>query len=62
MYGLELQTTTKSDLQKIEQFQRSHCRRFQALPDRTTLVAVYVLIGAEPIEATIDKYCINLLL
>jgi hypothetical protein len=34
--------------------------QFQCLPERTSSIAVYALTGAEPIEVTLDKYCINL--
>jgi hypothetical protein len=33
---------------------------YQCLPERTSSIAVYALTGAEPIELTLDKYCINL--
>jgi hypothetical protein len=36
------------------------CRQFQCLPERISSIAVYALTGAEPIEVTLDKYCINL--
>jgi hypothetical protein len=39
----------------IEQLQRATCRKFQCLPERTAAVAIYTLIGAEPIETTLDK-------
>jgi hypothetical protein len=32
----------------------------RCLPERTSSIAVYALTGAEPIEVTLDKYCINL--
>jgi hypothetical protein len=32
-----------------------HGRQFQCLPERTAAVAIYTLIGAEPIETTLDK-------
>ena len=60
--GLEVQNPTKTDIKKLEQLQRSVCRQFQCLPERTSSIAVYALTGAEPIELTLDKYCINLFL
>jgi hypothetical protein len=51
---------TKTDIKKLEQLQRKVCRQFQCLPERTSSIAVYALTGAEPIEVTLDKYCINL--
>jgi hypothetical protein len=43
------------DTKKLEQLQRATCRQFQCLPERTAAVAIYTLIGAEPIETTLDK-------
>jgi hypothetical protein len=60
LYGLEVQNPTKTDIKKLEQLQRNVCRQFQCLPERTSSIAVYALTGAEPIEVTLDKYCINL--
>ena len=60
LYGLEVQNPTKTDIKKLEQLQRKVCRQFQRLPERTSSIAVYALTGAEPIEVTLDKYCINL--
>ena len=60
LYGLEVQNPTKTDIKKLEQLQRKVCRQFQCLPERTSFIAVYALTGAEPIEVTLDKYCINL--
>ena len=47
--------TSERDTKKIEQLQRATCRQFQCLPERTAAVAIYTLIGAEPIETTLDK-------
>jgi hypothetical protein len=55
LYGLEIQAYTPLDTKKLEQLQRATCRQFQCLPERTTAVAIYTLIGAEPIETTLDK-------
>ena len=60
LYGLEVQNPTKTDIKKLEQLQRKVCRQFQCLPERTSSIAVYALTGAESIEVTLDKYCINL--
>ena len=56
---LEVQNPTKTDIKKLEQLQRNVCRQFQCLPERTSSIAVYALTGAEPIEVTLDKYCIT---
>ena len=55
LYGLEIQAYTPLDTKKLEQLQRTTCRQFQCLPERTAAVAIYTLIGAEPIETTLDK-------
>jgi hypothetical protein len=55
LYGLEIQAYTPLDTKKLEQLQRATCRQFQCLPERTAAVAIYTLIGAEPIETTLDK-------
>ena len=47
--------TSERDTKKIEQLQRATCRQLQCLPERTAAVAIYTLIGAEPIETTLDK-------
>ena len=60
MYGLEAQNPTKTDIKKLEQLQRNVCMQFQCLPESTSYIAVYAVTGAEPIEVTLDKYCINL--
>ena len=51
----EIQAYTPLDTKKLEQLQRATCRQFQCLPERTAAVAIYTLIGAEPIETTLDK-------
>ena len=55
LYGLEIQAYTPLDTKKLEQLQRATCRQFQCLPERTAAVAIYTLIGTEPIETTLDK-------
>jgi hypothetical protein len=60
LYGLEIQAYTPLDTKKLEQLQRATCRQFQRLPERTVAVAIYTLIGAEPIETTLDKNAMTL--
>lgn len=62
LYGLEVQHFTKSDLMEFERLQRATFRRFLCLPERTASVALYILLGTEPIESTIDKNIMSLLL
>lgn len=60
LYGLEVLNMTKQDLNKLEIMQRNILKHLQALPDRTSSIAVYSLIGAEPIETILDKNNITL--
>jgi hypothetical protein len=55
LYGLEIQSYTSLDTKKLEQLQWATCRQLQYLPERTAAVAIYTLIGSEPIETTLDK-------
>jgi hypothetical protein len=43
----------ESSLAKV--VNRATCRQFQCLPEQTAAIAIYILIGAEPIETTQDK-------
>ena len=58
--ALKYKTPQKTDIKKLEQLKRNVCMQFPCLPERTSYIAVYALTGAEPIEVTLDKYCINL--
>ena len=55
IYGLEIMNLTKKDLEMLELAQRKILRQLQGLPNNTSNTAVYVIIGAEPIEITIEK-------
>jgi hypothetical protein len=59
LYGIEVQFTTNQDITKLELLQRKILKHLQGLPDRTS-VAVYSLIGAEPIETLVDKNYLSL--
>jgi hypothetical protein len=61
LYGLEIQAYTSLDTTKLKQLQGATCRQFQCLPERTAAVAIYILIGAESIETTLDKNVMILL-
>jgi hypothetical protein len=60
LYGIEVQFTTNQDITKLELLQRKILKHLQGLPDRTSTVAVYSLIGAEPIETLVDKNYLSL--
>ena len=60
IYGIELQRCTKTDLQKMEAYQRKILKHLQGLPDRTASVAMYILSGCETIEAIIDRNTLSM--
>jgi len=62
IYGMETQTYSKSDMERLERYQRKICRQLQQLPERCASTAVYALLGVEPIETAIDKNIISLFL
>ena len=51
---------SKSDLLKLQVQQRKTLKHLQGLPARTASAAVYSLLGAEPVEAIIDRNRISL--
>jgi len=55
IYGMETQTYSKSDMERLERYQRKICRQLQQLPERCASTAVYALLGVEPIETAIDR-------
>ena len=54
-YGLEQAMCSKTDIELLEKFQRATFRRIQHLPDSTANVAVLLMLGELPIQATVDK-------
>jgi hypothetical protein len=59
-YGLEVLYLLKTDLDTLETLQRKMLKQIQFLPDRTPTVAVYILLGAPPIEALLHKRILTL--
>ena len=55
LYGLEVQICSKTDIHELEKLQRRFLRQFQGLPERTASAAIYILLGTEPVETTLDK-------
>ena len=55
VYGLEVIHLTKTQLSQLERYHLRTLRQIQGLPQRTALSAVYMLLGAHPIEAEIIK-------
>jgi hypothetical protein len=60
IYGLEIQHVTDTQIQKLNQFQIKSLKQLQWLPSRCSNAAVYLLLGAEPIQATINKRMLSL--
>ena len=58
LFGLEV---TKTQIGILSKFHISNLRRFQTLPIRTATCAVYLLIGALPLEAELHKRHLSLL-
>ena len=46
---------SKSDLLKLEKYQRDFLRQIQHLPERVAVCSVYILSGLLPIEAEIHR-------
>ena len=61
LYGLEIIPITKSQLEQFTRYHLRTLRNLQSLPQRTATSAVYMLLGALPIEAEIEKRQLSLL-
>ena len=61
LYGLEVQTCLQSDIQIIEQLQRSMLRIIQSFPSSTAIPALYCLLGVRPLEQELDVRRLTLL-
>ena len=55
LYGLEVLHLTKTQLNQLERYHLRTLRQIQSLPQRTAGSAVYMLLGALPIEAEIHE-------
>ena len=62
IYGMETQTYSMTDMERLERQQRKICRQLQQLPESCASTAVYALLGVEPIETAIDKNTLSLFL
>ena len=58
--GTEALVLRRSDVEKLEDFYRSTLRRIQNLPQSTASCAVYLLIGAIPVEGLIHLRMLTL--
>ena len=61
LFGLEALPITNTQLQILSKFHIQNLKRFQSLPTRTATCAVYLLLGALPIEAELHKRQLSLL-
>ena len=61
LYSLEILDLRKSDVKQLSDFHVDLLRRIQSLPSRTALSAVYLLLGALPMEAELHKRQLSLL-
>ena len=61
LFGLEVLPITATQMSILSRFHISNLRRFQSLPERTATSAVYLLLGALPIEAELHKRQLSLL-
>ena len=59
IYGVEIQNLTDQQLQQLSHFQTKSLKQLQWLPERCSTAAVYLLLGAETIEALIHKKMIG---
>ena len=53
-YGLESIKISKKDVDSLEKYQRSLLKQLQSLPDRCANIPVYTLLGAKPMQITLD--------
>ena len=61
LYGLEIIPLNKTQLEKINRYHVKTLRNLQSLPQRTATSAVYLLLGALPIEGELHKRLLSLL-
>ena len=60
LYGLEIMNLRDKHIKQLEQHQQNILKQLQWLPDRCANVAVYLLLGIEPIELQMDKKVLTL--
>ena len=61
IYGLEVLPLKKKHVENLESFHRKSIRYLQSLPQRIATAAIYLLVGAIPIEAELHKRKLSLL-
>ena len=60
VYGLEILSLKKQDIDNLEKFQRKSLRQLQGLPDKTSNSITLALLGILPLESIIHKNSLNL--
>ena len=60
LYGLETLCLTEKNLGEIDKVHKNMLRQLQSLPRSTATPAVYLLVGAMPLRATIHQRMLNL--
>ena len=60
LYGLEILNLKDKHIKQLEQYHQNTLKQLQWLPDRCANVAVYLLLGLQPIELLIDKKILTL--
>jgi hypothetical protein len=60
LYSTEILQLKDSDIKRLDLFQIKTLKQLQWLPDRCAGSAVYLLLGAEPIQQQIDKKILTL--
>ena len=60
LYGLEILPINNTHIDSLEKFHRNSLRIIQSLPERTSTAAVYLLLGALPVEAEIHEKKLSL--
>ena len=61
IYGLEVLPLKTKHVENLETFHRKSIRYLQSLPQRIATAAIYLLVGAIPIEAELHKRKLSLL-
>ena len=61
LYGLEVLPLTQTQINILSKFHLDNLKRFQSLPIRVATCAVYLLLGALPLEAELHKRQLGLL-
>ena len=62
LYGIEVLEYTQTDIIRLEKLQLGICKHLQGLPERTASIAVYFMLGVEPVESVIDRNTLALFL